>query len=67
MIDSKTNNMEKIINGWWDGQPIWREKTAGEVLSDLLDEAQNRNLVNATSEHDEILSDKEEADYESII
>jgi len=32
--------MEKIITGHWDGQEIWREKTSGEKLADMLDEAQ---------------------------
>ncbi len=47
----KTTNMEKIINGYWDGEPIWRYKTAGEVL------------LEAISEHDEIINDKQEQDY----
>lgn len=28
--------MEKVINGYWDGQPIWRYKTAQEVLLEEL-------------------------------
>lgn len=27
---------EKIITGNWDGQPIWRRKTAGEELADEI-------------------------------
>lgn len=27
---------EKVITGEWDGQPIWRTRTAEEVLLDLL-------------------------------
>lgn len=25
---------EKIITGWWDGEPIWRWKTAEDRLSE---------------------------------
>lgn len=28
--------MEKIINGFWDGLPIWRYKTAAEALIEDL-------------------------------
>lgn len=24
----------KVLNGWWDGQPIWRNKTAEEILQE---------------------------------
>lgn len=27
---------EKIVTGDWDGQPIWRRKTAGEELADEI-------------------------------
>ena len=30
--------MNKIITGDWDGQPIWREQTAEEVLQKALAE-----------------------------
>ena len=29
---------EKVITGEWDGQPIWRKRTAGEVLANELEE-----------------------------
>lgn len=29
--------VEKIILGDWDGEPIWRYKTAAEMLSDEVD------------------------------
>ncbi len=28
---------EKVINGQWGGQEIWRPRTAGEVLAQELD------------------------------
>lgn len=38
--------MVKIITGEWDGQPIWREKTAQEKLLDTLYnmEVENKKL-----------------------
>lgn len=27
---------EKIVNGNWDGDPIWRRATAGESLAHML-------------------------------
>lgn len=28
--------IEIIINGDWDGKPIWRRKTTGEFLAEML-------------------------------
>jgi len=35
--------MKKIITGNWEGQPIWREQTAGEAL---LEEIENNKIQN---------------------
>lgn len=32
--------MEKVITGNWNGEPIWRQKTAGEQLAELLEAEQ---------------------------
>lgn len=37
-----------IINGEWDGQPIWREKTLGERLLEAIEE----NIRNKQNEHE---------------
>lgn len=36
LITFAENSMEKIINGFWDGLPIWRYKTAAEALIEDL-------------------------------
>lgn len=30
--------MKKVINGYWDGEPIWRWQTAGEQLVEAMEE-----------------------------
>ena len=36
----------KVIQGYWDNQPIWREKTASEALVEELEKAEYiRNQV----------------------
>lgn len=27
-----------VVTGEWDGQPIWRRKTAGELLAERIEE-----------------------------
>lgn len=36
-------NKEIIITGEWDGQPIWRQKTAGEKLVELLEQEKSND------------------------
>lgn len=51
-----------VITGNWDGQPIWREKTMGEILADEIDKdlARKNKYPNAfvSEKEQEILSDK---------
>ncbi len=39
---------DKIVNGWWDGQPIWRRKTAGEELADEITKTMKTNMSEST-------------------
>lgn len=39
------NVSQKVITGDWDGEPIWRYKTAEEVLFEALSEQQKERLI----------------------
>lgn len=39
MITDMTQKQENIVvTGEWDGEPIWRRKTAAELLADAMNE-----------------------------
>lgn len=42
---------QKIITGDWDGEPIWRRKTSGEELADMLDEQENKKKCECFDNH----------------
>lgn len=43
-ITSIANMIEPVINnGYWDGQPIWRPKTAGELLFEEIEKNKLEN------------------------
>ncbi len=44
------NNNDIVIITWWDGQPVWRYKTAEEKLSEGKIEKEVANLYIALSE-----------------
>jgi len=37
--------MEKVITGFWDGEPIWRYETAQEIFAREIDKAFNGKEV----------------------
>lgn len=41
---------EKVITGWWGGQPIWREKTPEEKLQEAKIKVDEANLYIALNE-----------------
>lgn len=59
--------MEKIITGEWDGQPIWRQKTAHDKLAEEL----NKPMSNPQSS-DELyeqrkIKELEEKEYQVVL
>lgn len=44
---------EKVITGDWDGQPIWRERTAAEVLAHELEVNLEKKSMDSMEQYDE--------------